>query len=295
VSTTNDVLAELRAERERLQKQLTELEVSSRVRDEKLKELEQAVKTGGKQPEPEEAEPTAEEVLNYVDQQINQVEAQLAKAEEEDPSSAPQLRKQLRSLERYYNDFKTQAQLMEAKQAQGDPDELVEKAVTEAQYKARFDATTQAILTEYEVLNKDSENYSEEMKAAVMDIYQPLISAGKDPTESLLKATTLVMNANGVLSRTQAAKLAEQQAAEKASAETAKPKPEVTERKKEAVARNVEAAKATPPNVANVGNPNDASSILDKYNPSKMSLQDFMKLSEDQEAEIERALALYDE
>jgi methanogenic corrinoid protein MtbC1 len=282
------VLAELRAEKERLQKQLTELEVRAKISDERFEKLEK----GKQEPQKEEEQaPSAEEILQYVDGQITAVEEQLTKAETEDPSSAPQLRRQLRQLERYYIDIKNQAAQM--LQQQVDPAELVNEAVTEAQYKSRFDATTSAIKQEYPMLDAASEAFNEQYKADIMEIYQPLLEKGKDPIEALTKATVLVMRANGVLSASEQAKL-EQQKAEAEAPKTAKPKAKTEERKKAAVKRNVKAAQAQPPNIANTGSPNDSGK---QYDFDNMSDKEFDKLVPDEDAEkaFEKALMMYDD
>ena len=279
------LLAELQEEKKRLHDQLTELEVRSKIEKERAE-----VSSKEEEVEP----PTPEEILTYVDGQIKAVEDQLAQAEAEDPAQAPALRRQLRQLERYYNDFSVQTKLQS--NAPPDPQELAAKITEETQYKSRFDATRDAIVNEYPVLDKGSEYFNEELRTAVMDVYQPMIQAGKDPTESLVKATMLVMRSAGVPSVSEYRQQYEaQQKAEQEKAAQPTKTEKTTSRKEEAVQRNLKAAKSTPPNISEVGVANDKGNILDKYDFEKMSLNDFMKLTPEQEDQIEKALLMYDD
>ena len=287
-------LEEVRQERIRLQEQLNELTVRSALDGRKLAELERDL-TSAKQAPPApkvEEGPTPEEVLSHLDQRIAIVDAKLAKAELEDPSAAPPLRAQLRQLERYFADYKANVLLASAKGP--DPDVLVQQAAEEAQQQARFSNVRNAVTQEYPNLDPRAQYFNPELRDMVHEIYNPMLAQGADPTEALIKATTLVMRANGIPSvseyNQQQAALAAQQAAASPPAPAAPPP-----RQKEAIAKNVAAATAIPPDISALGNSNKSEGLLGKYDFSKMDIKEFMRLTDEDEERIESALSMYEE
>lgn len=290
---------ELRAERQRLQDQLNELTVSSLTDRKKLSQLEKKVKAAKAPPPEKEVEgPTPQQIMGQLDQRIAQVDAALAKAEAEDPASAPELRKQLRNLERMANDYRTQVALQSAKGV--DPEVLVQQAVLETNQQARFNTVRNHVVNEYPLLDPNSEYYDEKLVKQVHRVYNPMLKEGEDPAEALMEAVSLVTAARGVMSISQLQQLHAQEEAKKAEevkkAEETKPKKVASEqRKQDAVKRNVAAAQATPPSIANLGAPNESTKLLDKYNLETMSINEFMRLSDEEMDRLEQAaLSMYE-
>ena len=278
----------LRLDRLRLQDQLNELAMRSALDGRKLAELEKGLIEGQKQKVEKPAEeegPTPEQILNHLDQRIGAVEKALAKAEIEDIEKAPALRQQLRQLERYYTDFKTNQMLEAAKGP--DPQVLVQQAAEEAQSQQRYDAVRNAVKQEFPNLDPKSEYYNEALKDAVYEDYHARLNAGQNPTDALIKAVTLITKANSVKSMSEL--IAEQQAL----AAKAPEKPAV-DRKKEAVGRNTKVAKSLAPNLADVGTSNSSDGGLAKYDFGKMSFKEFEKVVTDENEEaIEEMLSRY--
>jgi len=283
VAAGRDVLRELQVEKERLQQRLMELEVRAKLSDERLEKLAQQRAVQPQQPE--EQGPSAEEILLYVDQQRNAIEDQIEQARQEAPEAVPQLRQQLRQLNQYRDDFKDQQRDLAIQQRLAQERIDPNAVVAETQYRQQYDSTRRAIFQEYPALDRNSKEYNAELAKEIVDIYEPQLAKGKDPIETLTKATVLVMRANGVLSSSERAAL------EKQKTET-EPKPKASPRKAEAVKRNVEAANAQPPNIAGAGKPNEAAVT---YDFDKMSDAEFDKLQERGEKNILKALALHDD
>lgn len=287
---------ELRAERQRLQDQLNELAVTSLTDRKKLTALEKKVKAAKAAPPKEEPEgPTPQQIMGQLDHRIAQVDAALAKAEAEDPTAAPELRKQLRNLERMANDYRTQVALQSAKGV--DPEVLVQQAVLETNQQARFNAVRNHITNQYPLLDPNSEYYDENLAKQVHRVYNPMLKEGEDPADALLEATSLVTAARGVMSIAQLQQLQAQEEAKKAE-EAKKPPPKKVaseQRKTDAVKRNVAAAQATPPNIANLGAPNESTKLLDKYDLSSMPINEFLRMSDEEMDRLEQAaLSMYE-
>jgi hypothetical protein len=279
----------LRLDRLRLQDQLNELAMRSALDGRKLAEIEKGILEGqtqkAAQPVEEEG-PTPQQIMHHLDQRIGQVEKALAKAEIEDIEKAPAFRKQLRQLERYYTDFKTNQMLEAAKGP--DPQMLIQKAAEEAQTQQRYDAVRGAVKQEFPNLDPKSEYYNPALKEAVYEDYHARLNAGQNPTDALIKAVTLITKANSVKSMSEL--IAEQQAL----AARASDKP-VVDRKKEAVNRNTKVAKSLAPNLADIGTSNSAEGGLAKYDFGKMGLKEFMNtVTDDNEEQIEEMLSRYE-
>ena len=291
----DNVLAELRAERERLQQQLNELSISSLADRRRLETIEQSLlKQYQPQPEPEPDGPTPEQIAALLDQRIAQTDAALAKAEAEDPTAAPALRQQLRQLERYYNNFLANQTLQQLRGP--DPQEVIQQAVKETNTVNQFNAVRSDILQEFPVLDTQSEYFNQALRDEIHEIYNPMLAKGMDPTEALIKATTLVTRAHNVLPMSVLIRQhQEAEAAKAAEAEAAKTKAELdaNQRKTEQVKKNIEAAQAMPPNIATMGTSNEAQGVLGKYNFEKMSLSEFSKIPESELELIESTLAMY--
>lgn len=290
---TKAVLEELRAERQKLQAQLNELSVTTMTDRRRMADLEAALKESSKPQEKEVEEgPTPEQIVGHLDHRINQVEKALAKAEEEDPSKAPVLRKQLRTLERYYNNYTTQLQLQSA---QGpDPDLVVQQAVIETNQQNRFNAVRSQITDQFPILDKNSKHYDKDLADEIHSLYNPMLKDGYDPADALLRTVSLVTAARGILSLGQLNEWQQGQLEEKAKLEAmekteADKKKAANTRKTDAVKRNIAAAKDTPPNIANAGNANNSGSVLDKYDLGKMGINEFMRMSDAELADLENA------
>jgi hypothetical protein len=307
-SAAEDSAAQVRADREALQKRLDELQVTAMADRQRLMQLEQALATPKEPEKPKEPEgPTPEEIVQRLDARISELDTALAEAEKNKPEDAAGLRTQLRQVERYYNDFVAQQRIAQAKGP--DPASLVSEAVNESQAQLKFNTVRDSVTQQYPMLDVKSEYFSEDMRDQVHDIYNPLIQAGQDPAEALQKASVMVMRANGVMSMDEYATYQKEQeaatqntAAETAAqaakaADTAKKSTAQTaeERKKEAVARNVAAATAAPPALGNLGEGNKPSGPLDKYNFADMSVEEMMKISDEEESRIEAALSMYND
>lgn len=288
---------ELRSERQKLQEQLNELTVGQMADKRKLTDLEkklQRAKTEKAKPKEEDPGPTPEQIVNHLDQRIAQLDAALSKAEAEDPASAPAIRQQLRQLERTYNNYITQVTLQGNKGP--DPETLVQQAVLETNQQSRFNMVRSHIMSEYPVLDKDSEFYDEALATQIHRVYNPMLKEGEDPAEALLEATALVTSARNIMSVSQLRQVQQQQEAAKAKEEPAKKEPaKAPARKAEAVKRNLEAATAQPPNIANIGEANKPVKLLDKYDLESMSINEFLRLSDDEMSRLEEAaLAMYE-
>jgi hypothetical protein len=291
----DNTLAELRAERERLQQQLNELSISSLADRRRLESIEQSLlKQYQPQPEPEPEGPSPEQIAALLDQRIAQTDAALARAEAEDPTAAPALRQQLRQLERHYNNFLANQTLQQLRGP--DPQEVIQQAVKETNTVNQFNAVRGDILQEFPVLDTQSEYFNQALRDEIHEIYNPMLAKGMDPTEALIKATTLVTRAHNVLPMsTLIRQHQEAEAAKMTEAEAAKTKAEIdaNQRKTEQVKKNIEASQATPPNIASLGASNESQGVLGKYNFEKMSLSEFSKIPESELELIESTLAMY--
>lgn len=286
-----DVLAELRAERERLQQQLNELSISALADRRRLESIEQNIlQPRQPEPEPEPAGPSPEQIAALLDQRIAQTDAALTKAELEDPSAAPALRQQLRQLERYYTNFTAQQALQQVP----DPEAVVQRAVQETNTVNRFTSVKDNIINEFPVLDAKSEYFNAELRDQIHEIYNPMLAKGADPTEALIKATMLVTKANGVLPMSELVRRhQEAEAAKQAEAEKTKAELETNKRKTEQVQKNIAAAQATPPNIAQAGVSGESHGVLEKYDFGKMSLAEFNKIPDSELEVIESTLAMY--
>jgi hypothetical protein len=126
----------------------------------------------------------------------------------------------------------------------------------------------------------------------VHEIYNPMLAQGADPVDALVKATTLVMRANGIPSISEYR--AQQEAAAAEAAKAPVTPPAVAARKQDAVARNVKAAASVPPDISALGNSDQAGGLLGKYDFAKMDIKEFMRLSDEDEERIENALSMYE-
>lgn len=295
-------LAELKSERQRLQDQLNELSVTTLADRRRMIDLEKSLReTKVREPDepvkPREPEgPTPEQIIGQLDRRIAQVDAALTKAESQDPASVPELRKQLRTLERYYNNYLTQVQVQVQSGERVDPDLVVQQAVLEAQQQQRFNGIKAQIIDQFPVLDPSSEYFDENLRDEVYEVYGPMLKAGADPADALAKTVRLVTNARGIaplsiLQEMYAKQQADAAAAQQAAAE--KPKPAQT-RKQDQIKKNLEAAAAQPPNIATVGQTNESKGVLDKYDFGNMGIVDVMRMSDDEMEKIESVLALYD-
>ena len=295
VVAQSDVLAELRAERERLQQQLNELSVSALADRRRLESIEHNIlhpRQPEPVPEPEPAGPSPEQIVALLDQKIAQTDAALSQAELEDPSAAPALRQQLRQLERYYNNFVANQTLQQIQVP--DPEAVVQRAVQETNTVNRFTSVKDNIINEFPVLDAKSEYFNADLRDQIHEIYNPMLAKGADPTEALIKATLLVTKANGVLPMSELIKQHQAaEAAKQAEAEKTKAALETNKRKTEQVQKNVAAAQATPPNIASAGVSGESHGVLDKYDFSKMSLAEFSKIPDSELEVIESTLAMY--
>jgi hypothetical protein len=287
------VLEELRAERQRLQAQLNELSVTTMTDRRRMTELEKALQESSK-PAAKEVEqgPTPEQIIGHLDHRINQVEKALAKAELEDPSTAPELRKQLRTLERHYNNYTTQLHL-QANQAV-DPDLVVQQAVIETNQQNRFQAVRQQVTDQFPILDKNSKHYDKELADEIHSLYNPMLKDGYDPADALMRTVSLVTAARGILSLGQLSEWQQAQLEEKAKVEAmgkaeAEKKKATSTRKTDAVTRNIKAATDTPPNIANTGNANSDTGILGKYDLAKMGINEYMRMSDAEVQALEDA------
>lgn len=297
MAETLRVLENLRAERARLQEQLSEVAVGSLADRRRLDELErslQAAKEASKTPaEPE--GPTPEQIISHLDARIAAVDKALTQAENENPSEAPALRQTLRKLERYYNNFVSQQTLAAARGP--DPEVVVQKAVEETNQQNRFASIKANIINEFPVLDVKSPYFDEGLRDQVHRIYNPMIAAGADPTQALIEATMLVTRANGVASMTelyQQQRLAAEQAAQQAAKQPAA-KEKAAARKADAVKKNLAAAEATPPVIASAGASGATQGVLDKYDFGKMSINEMLRMTPEQEEQVEMALAMYND
>jgi len=297
VAAQNDVLAELRTERERLQQQLNELSVSALADRRGLESIEQNILHPRQpEPEPEPAGPSPEQIAALLDQKIAQTDAALSQAEAEDPSAAPALRQQLRQLERYYNNFVANQTLQQIQVP--DAEAVVQRAVQETNTVNRFTSIKDNIINEFPVLDAKSEYFNVDLRDQIHEIYNPMLAKGADPTEALIKATMLVTRANGVLPMSELIKqhhAAEAAKVEAEAAAAAKVKAELdaNTRKTAQVQKNVAAAQATPPNIAQAGVSGEAHGVLEKYDFGKMSLAEFNKITDSELEVIESTLAMY--
>jgi hypothetical protein len=290
-------LQQLVEERAALQDRLDEVSVHSALDRQRLERLEAAIQREREQEVPTKQEPegpTPEQILSHLDTRINQLDAGLTRTEAEDPTKAAPLRAQLRQLERYYNDYTTQLRMEAARGP--DPQELISTAVRETEHRNQFQQVRSTVTNEYPMLDTNSDYFNAQLRDQVHRYYNPMIKEGQDPSQALIEAATLVMRANGVMSVSEYNRYLAHQEAAQAQASAALPQPTAGERKTEAVQRNVDAAAATPPNMAGLGQPNTGSkSPVDKYDWNTMSIEEVMRISDDELERIEGALALYNE
>jgi hypothetical protein len=286
---TLQLLENLRAERAKLQEQLSEVAVGSLADRRRLDELERSLQEA-KQPKapPEPEGPTPQQILGHLDARIAAVDKALARAENENPSEAPALRSTLRKLERYYNNFTNQQTVLAA---QGpDPATVVQRAVEETNQQNRFASVKTNIVNEFPVLDTKSPYFDAGLRDQVHRIYNPMLAAGADPTQALIEATMLVTRANGV------AALSELYQQQQAAAPAAPPpKEKAAARKADAVKKNLAASAAVPPVIASAGATGGTHGVLDKYDFGKMSINEMLKMTSEQEEQVEMALAMYNE
>lgn len=286
----SQLLEDLRQERARLQQQLTELSMSALADKRRLEAIEQHLAQPRQSETPPEPQgPTPEQIAALLDRRISEVDAALTRAEMEDPSVVPQLRQQLRQLERYYTNFVANQTIAQTKGP--DPQEVIQKAVQETNTINRFNAVKQSIIQEFPILDAQSEFFNPQLRDQIHKIYNPMLANGADPTEALIEATSLVVRAHGVLPLSEIIRQKEQELAEqgkKLSKEEA-----ATKRKLAQVEKNIKAAQDAPPNIASVGRTTDSSGVLDKYDFGKMGLKEFEKLSDSELEMIENTLMLY--
>jgi len=288
--TNTELLEELRQERARLQQQLQELAMSALADKRRLENIEQHL-SQPKVPEapPEPQGPTPEQIAHLLDRRIAEVDAALTQAEMEDPASVPQLRQQLRQLERYYTNFVANQTVAQVKGP--DPQEVIQRAVQETNTVNRFNAIKQNIITEFPILDVKSEFFSSQLRDQIHKIYNPMLAQGADPTEALIEATSLVVKAHGVLPLSEIIRQKEQELSEQGNKLT---KEEAAAKRKLAqVEKNIKAAQDTPPSMATTGKTTDSAGVLDKYDFQKMSLKEFDKLSESELEMIENTLMMY--
>lgn len=287
-------LEELRQERLKLQEQLNEVSAASLSDRRKMLEMERALEKASKEEAkaPEEQPPDPAVIIAQLDQRIAQVDAALSKAELEDPGAAPELRKHLRTLERYYNNYVTQAQLMSAEAAREDPRQAVEQALEATTVQNQFASVREEVINEFPILDPKSKYFDSDLRDEVHAVYNPMIAAGMNPAEALARTVNLVTAARGIppLSR-----ILDMQAKEAAQKTAPPAKEKAAERKKEAVERNVAAAAATPPNLASVGQSNTGKGALDKYDFATMSINEMMRIPDAELEKIEDILAMYEE
>ena len=286
---TTQLLEELRQERARLQQQLTELSMSALADKRRLENIEQHLSQPKQEAPPEPQGPTPEQIASLLDRRISEVDAALTQAEMEDPASVPQLRQQLRQLERYYTNFMATQTVAQVKGP--DPQEVIQKAVQETNTVNRFNAVKQNIIAEFPILDSNSEFFNPQLRDQIHKIYNPMLANGADPTEALIEATSLVIKAHGVLPLSEIIRQKEMELAEQHKAKT---KEEAsTKRKIEQVEKNIKAAQDTPPNMSTTGKSTDAAGVLDKYDFKNMSLREFNKLSDTELEMIENTLMMY--
>lgn len=287
-------LEELRQERLKLQEQLNEVSAASLSDRRKMLDMERALEKASKEEAkaPEEQPPDPSVIIAQLDQRIAQVDAALSKAELEDPGAAPELRKHLRTLERYYNNYVTQSQLMSAEAAREDPRQAVEQALEATTVQNQFASVREEVINEFPILDPQSKYFDPGLRDEVHAVYNPMIAAGVNPAEALARTVNLVTAARGIppLSR-----ILEMQAKEAAAKAPPAAKEKAADRKKEAIERNVAAAAATPPNLANMGQSNTGKGALDRYDFATMSINEMMRIPDAELEKIEDILAMYEE
>lgn len=288
--TDAQLLESLWQERAHLQSQLQELAMSSLADKRRLESIEQHL-SQPRQPEapPEPVGPSPQQVAELLDRKIAVVDEALTRAEVEDPASVPELRKQLRQLERYYTNFVANQTVAQVKGP--DPEVVIQNAVQETNKVNRFNSVKQSIINEFPVLNTQSEFFSPQLRDQIHKIYNPMLAQGMEPTEALIEATSLVIRAHGILPLSE---IIRQKEAELAAQQKSKGKEEVAARRKlEQVEKNIKAAQSTPPNMAGTGRSSDSAGVLEKYDFEKMSLKEFEKLSDSEMEMIENTLMMY--
>lgn len=288
-------LEELRLERLKLQEQLNELSASSLSDKRKMLELEAALKNSAAQEaqaaQEEEQGPDPRAILAHLDKRIAEVDNALAKAEASGSDKVPEIRRQLRTLERYYNNYVTQLGLMAQAEEKVDPEVVVQQAVLETNQQNRFSSMRSQVIQEFPILDPKSKYFDEDLRDEVHAVYNPMIQAGMDPADALFKTVGLVTRARGIKSISEL--IAEQQ-----EGEGKKPAPKSAEkaqaRKKDTVAKNVAAAAAQPPNIANAGKSGESRGVLDKYDFSSMSINEMMRIPDEDLDLYESTLAMWD-
>jgi hypothetical protein len=225
------------------------------------------------------------------DAKIEEVESLLAEAEANDPSKAPALRRELRALERRYSSYVTEQRLGMLQAP--DPEALIDMSAKQAKQAMEYENTRSRILEDFPMLDGDSPTANVEMIEAVYDLYHPLIKGGVEPSKALSKAVKLVAKEYGVEKAGKLADLTPPPAKEPAK-EPEKPTAAAAARKQEAVERNIRDAANTPPDMGSVGSSNEATTVLGKYNFQTMSIDEFMRIPEADQARIEEALRRYE-
>jgi hypothetical protein len=177
-------------------------------------------------------------------------------------------------------------------QAKGpDPQEVIQQAVKETNTVNRFNSVKQSIVSEFPILDVNSEFFNPQLRDQIHKIYNPMLAQGADPTEALIEATSLVVKAHGVLPLSEIIRQKEQELAEQGKKLTKEEA--ATKRKLEQVEKNIKAAQDTPPNMATTGKTTDSSGVLEKYDFQKMSLKEFDKIPDSELEMIENTLMMY--
>jgi hypothetical protein len=285
-------LEDLRLERMRLQEQLNAVSAASLDDRRKMIEMERYLEQASQaaQQQPEERQPDPAVILSQLDQRIAQVDAALSRAELEDPGAAPELRRHLRTLERYYTNYLTQAQLSSVEAAREDPRQAVEQALEATTVQHQFTSVREEVINEFPILDPKSKYFDADLRDEVHAVYNPMIASGMNPAEALARTVNLVTAARGIPPLSRILEMQGQQDAQKAAPPA---KGKAAARKKEAVERNVAAAEATPPNLASMGQSNTAKGMLDKYQFSDLSITEMMRIPDAELERIEEALLLY--
>lgn len=277
-------LSEISAERDALRQRLESLSAGSRGQQSRIDELEKSIK-GLAEANKKPAGPTAEEVIGALNDAIAETEAALEEAEAMEPAKAAPLRRKLRGLERQYTQVVTEHRLSLMKAP--DPDELVTQTAEQARAHLAYEAAKAKILADYPQLDGDGEAPDIKFIEQVYDVYQPMIRGGADPAKSLEKSVKMVAKMLDI-----------EPVAAKTPAEPKEPaadKPDTKQtRKQSAIDRNIEAANAQPPDISKAGQSAENKPLLEKYKFGQMSIEDFMRIPDEEQAKIEEAMLRYE-
>lgn len=277
-------LSEISAERDALRQRLEALSAGSKGQQSRIDELERSIK-GLSEANKKPAGPSAEQVISALNDAIAETEAALEEAEAMEPAKAAPLRRKLRGLERQYTQVVTEHRLSLMRAP--DQDELVNQTAEQARAHIAYEAAKARILEDYPQLDGDGEAPDIKFIEQVYDVYQPMIRGGADPAKSLEKSVKMVAKLLDIdpVTKTPAAE----------PKETSAGKPDAKQtRKQSAIDRNIEAANSQPPDISKAGETAENKPLLQKYKFGQMSIEDFMRIPDEEQAKIEEAMLRYE-